>query len=139
MNAQDRNAPMTKRKDFSEAVNAILDLRQIDEQESNYPDFTEPSDSSKTIARNALDMEDLVHTIFVFVGMDRIANLVDLAKVGGQPTNFSYKDLRLQAMAIPVNATGGVNSTPHPARVTHANIFSRVAQAHELHLFCVPS
>ena len=31
-------------------------------------------------------------------------------------------------MAIPLWTTEGVNSTPHRARVTHANIFSRVAQ-----------
>ena len=37
-----------------------------------------------------------------------------------------------------MQATGGVNSTPHRARITHANIFSRVAQAYELHLFVCP-
>ena len=29
-----------------------------------------------------------------------------------------------QAIAIPLQATGGVNCTPHRARVTHANTFS---------------
>ena len=52
-------------------------------------------------------MEYLVHTIFVLVGMDRIANLVGLSKVGELSMNFhfSYKESRLQEMAILLQAT----------------------------------
>ena len=71
--------------------------------------------------------------------MDRVANLVGLSK-SGRTINvffflkFSYKEFRLQEMAT-VSDGRGVNSTPYRARVTDANIFSRVAQACELRLF----
>ena len=48
-----------------------------------------------------MEMEHLVRLIFILVGMDRIAILVDLFKVGGLPMNcFSNKVFRLQEMAI---------------------------------------
>ena len=66
-------------------------------------DFTAPSDPSKTISRKAMEMEYLVHTIFVRVGMDKIANVLDLSKVGGLQINyFSNKEFRSQEMAIPL-------------------------------------
>ena len=77
--------PMTRRQDFSEVDKAIKDLRQKDEQESNYPPS---SDSSKTISRKAMEMEFLVHTICVFVCMDRVGNLVDLSKSGRTLNEF---------------------------------------------------
>ena len=47
-------------------------------------------------------------------------------KSGRTINDFSYKEFRLQEMAISLSAPGGVNSTPHRARKTHTQTFSRV-------------
>ena len=95
-------------------------------------DFTKPSDSSTTISRKAMDMEFLVHTIFVFDRMGKgrkRCGLLKKWKMSIFPKKKKHRQqFRLQEMAIPLWTTEGVNSTPHRARVTHANIFSRVAQ-----------
>ena len=38
-----------------------------------------------------------------------------------------FQEFRLQEVSIPLQTTEGVKRTPHLARVTHANTFSRVA------------
>ena len=103
MNVQGPSAPMKEREDYSEGVKTINDLRQIGEQESDHPILPTISDSSKTISRKAMEMEYLVHTIFVFAGMDRVANLVDSSKVSELSMIFlSYKEFRLQELAMPL-------------------------------------
>ena len=77
-----------QREDYSEAVKAVKDLRQNDEQESIYPSLSSHHISSKTISRKAMQMEHLVHTIFVLVFVDSVASQVDLSKVGGLPVCF---------------------------------------------------
>ena len=86
--------------------------------------FTEPSYSPKAVSRKAMEIEYLVSSFF-FVGMERIAILVEFSKDGYQWIYISYNEFRLQDIVI----------TPHRARFTRANIFSRVVQAYMLHLF----
>ena len=100
-------------------------MRQKDEQESNHPIL--PSHQTRQRPFQAMDMEYLIRVIFVLVGMDRIAILVDLPKVGGLPMNsifrtrsFGYRKWRCPCK----RRERGVNSTLHRARFTHAN-FSR--------------
>ena len=136
LNAQVSIAPMTEREDYFEAVKAIKDLRQKDEQESVHPIL--PSHQTRQRPFQAMDMEYLIRVIFVLVGMDRIAILVDLFKIV-RTTNefdFSYKEFRLQERAILLQATGRVNSTPHRARFTHAN-FSRAWRKAQIAAICL--
>ena len=56
--------------------------------------FSEPSYSPKTVSRKAMNIEYLVSSFF-FVGMERIAILVEFSKVGYQWIYISYKEFRL--------------------------------------------
>ena len=103
-------------------------MRQRDEQESNHPIL--PSHQTRQGPFQAMDMEYLIRVIFVLVGMDRIAILVDHPKVGGPmnlifPTrSFDYRKRRFFCK----RQWRGVNSTPHRARFHTRQLFSRVAQ-----------
>ena len=76
LNAQGRNAPMTESR-LLQSFQGNQRFASGRRTGKSFSDFTEPSDSSKTISRRAKEMEYLVRTIFVLV-MDRVANLVDL-------------------------------------------------------------
>ena len=49
----------------------------------------------------------------------------------GKSSKINVQGFRLQAIAIPLLATVCVNTAPHRAHFTHANIFLRVAQGLE--------
>ena len=48
-------------------------------------------------------MEYLVHTIFVLVGMDRVANLVGLSKSGRTINVFFFSQIFLQGVSLAGN------------------------------------
>ena len=81
----------------------------------------------------------MVFTGFVFNTMERVKYVVDFTKMGKNICDmflFVLQEFRLQAMAILHASDGGVISTPHLTRVTHANTFFACASC--LH-FCVIS
>ena len=121
-----------EREDFSEAVKAINDLRQKHDQESNHPVLPSHQTRQRTFhSRKTMKMEYLSRVIFVLVGMDRIAILVDLPQVGGLPMNliFRTRSFGYRKRRFSLQATGHVNSTYTAPRTFHTRkLFSRVAQ-----------
>ena len=75
LNAQGSIAPMTEREDYFEAFQTIKDCRQKDEQECFHPIL--PSHQTRQRPFQAMDMEYLIRVIFVLIGMDTIAILVE--------------------------------------------------------------
>ena len=78
-----------------------------------------------------MKMEYLSRVIFVLVGMDRIAILVDLPQVGGLPMNliFRTRSFGYRKRRFFLQATGRVNSAYTAPRTFHTRkLFSRVAQ-----------
>ena len=84
------------------------------ERESVHPIL--PSHQTRKRPFQAMDMEYLIRVIFVLVGMDRIAILVDLFKIVRTTNEFDFLFLRGV-----LQATGRDNSTPHRELFTHAN------------------
>ena len=82
MNAQGQNAPMTERGDNSEVDKATKDLRPKDEQECNYP-ILQSHQTRQRPFEKGMEIEFLVHIIFVFICMDRVANLAYTSIVEG--------------------------------------------------------
>ena len=142
LNAQGPIVPMTERENYFEAVVAIKDLRQKDDQESNHPNLPSHQTRQRTFhSRKTLKMEYLSRVIFVLVGMDRIAILVDLPQVGGLPTNlisFSHKEFRLQEVASPLQATGACQQHTAPRTFHNAETFlARGARLKLLRFVCL--
>ena len=92
LNAQGSIAPMTEREDYFEAIKTIKDCATEDKQESFHPIL--PSHQTRQRPFQAMDMEYLIRVIFVLVGMDTIAILVDLFKIVRTTNEFDFLFLR---------------------------------------------
>ena len=97
-------------------------MRQKDEQESFHPIL--PSHQTRQRPFQAMDMEYLIRVIFVLVGMDTIAILVDLPKVGGLPMNSIFRtrsfDYRKRRFFCKRQGVYTVHCTAH---VSHTQTF----------------
>ena len=76
-----------------------------------------------------MTMVFMVFIGFVFHRMERVIHMTVFPKMG-RTLGFLKKKVSLTRRTILLQATSGVNSTRHLARVSHANTFSRVAQDH---------
>ena len=70
--------------------------------------------------------EFMTFSCSVFGRMERVIHVVDIPKMG-RTSVYLFTRVSLAGNADSFASDGVVNSTPHHARVTHANTFSRVA------------
>ena len=127
-NAQGKHAFVTGREDFSDAVKAIKDLRQKDEQQSNYPILPSPQTRRRPFEERQWTWSSWSTLNSVFDRMRKGRKRCGLLKKC-EDYHFSKKKKKNIVKSFAYRQwTEGVNSTQHRARVTHANIFSRVAQ-----------
>ena len=98
LNAQGRIAPMAESGSL-QSCQGNQRFASGRRTGKSFSDFTEPSDSSKTIPKRTKEMEYLLRTIFVLV-IDRVGNLVDLRSERTTNVFLFYKEFRLQEMAI---------------------------------------
>ena len=109
-NAQGKHAPVTGREDFSDAVKAIKDLRQKDEQQSNYPILPSHQTRQRPFQEGQWTWSSWSTLSSSSTEWERVANEVDFSK-SGRITIFQKKKKNIVKSFAYRKWTEGVNGS----------------------------
>ena len=120
-NAQGKHAPVTGREDFSDAVKAIKDLRQKDEQQSNYPILPSHQTRRRPFQERQWTWSSWSTLSSSSTEWERVATVADFSK-SGRITIFQQT-----SSTVSLTGSGRKASIVHrTAHVSHTQTFSRV-------------